>query len=127
MFSMSSSARTNSSRRLIGRFATSPPLTTTSRTDGVRAQVVEHLLVAVLGLISNLYFATWGVELPTRSMRVQCPQYWGQVGSISASTFVGYRCVRPSTAHMSASCSESRGEYGCDGHSGSRSLNAGAM
>jgi hypothetical protein len=30
-----------------------------------------------------------GVELPTRSIRVQCPQYWGQVGSSSASTLVG--------------------------------------
>ena len=30
-----------------------------------------------------------GVELPTRSMRVQWPQYCGQVGSSSASTLVG--------------------------------------
>ncbi len=30
-----------------------------------------------------------GVELPTRSMRVQWPQYCGQVDSSSASTFVG--------------------------------------
>ncbi len=45
-------------------------------------------------------------------MRVQWPQYCGHVGSISARTLVGYRCVSPSTAHMSASWRLSRCEYG---------------
>jgi hypothetical protein len=66
---------------------------------------------------SNLYFRIWGVSLPTRSIRVQCPQYCGQVASSSARTLVGYRWVRPSTAHMSASWSESREAMGCDGNS----------
>jgi len=57
---------------------------------------------------ANLCLAMTGVGLPTRSIRVQCPQYCGQVGRTSASTLVGYRWVRPSTAHISASCSESR-------------------
>ncbi len=41
------------------------------------------------GLPANFSFSITGVELPTRSMRVQCPQYCGQVGSSSASTLVG--------------------------------------
>ncbi len=41
------------------------------------------------GLSTSFSLSTLGVELPTRSMRVQCPQYCGQVVSSSASTFVG--------------------------------------
>ena len=41
------------------------------------------------GLPTNFSFSIAGVELPTRSMRVQWPQYCGQVGSSSASTLVG--------------------------------------
>ena len=41
------------------------------------------------GLTANLSFSMTGVELPTRSIRVQWPQYCGQVGSSSASTLVG--------------------------------------
>ena len=42
-----------------------------------------------LGLPPNFSFSITGVELPTRSIRVQWPQYCGQVGSSSARTFVG--------------------------------------
>src|SRR5437763_581057 len=31
------------------------------------------------GLSPSLCLVTCSVELPTRSIRVQCPQYWGQV------------------------------------------------
>ena len=41
------------------------------------------------GFAVNFSFSITGVELPTRSMRVQWPQYCGQVGSSSASTLVG--------------------------------------
>jgi hypothetical protein len=41
------------------------------------------------GFSASLSFDTVGVELPTRSMRVQWPQYCGQVESSSASTLVG--------------------------------------
>ena len=41
------------------------------------------------GLRVSLSFDTTGVEVPTRSIRVQCPQYWGQVDSSSANTLVG--------------------------------------
>ena len=41
------------------------------------------------GFATNLSFSMTGVELPTRSIRVQWPQYCGQVGSSSASTLVG--------------------------------------
>ncbi len=41
------------------------------------------------GFATNFSFSTVGVELPTRSMRVQWPQYCGHVGSSSASTLVG--------------------------------------
>ncbi len=37
----------------------------------------------------NLCLLIVAVGLPTRSIRVQCPQYCGQVGSTSASTLVG--------------------------------------
>ena len=37
----------------------------------------------------NLCLSTAPVGLPTRSIRVQCPQYCGQVGSSSASTLAG--------------------------------------
>src|SRR5215471_2810065 len=76
---------------------------------------------------ANLCLVITGVGFPTRSIRVQWPQYWGQVGSTSASTLVGYRWVRPSTAHISASCSESLAAYGCEGQSARRSLNTGIM
>ncbi len=39
--------------------------------------------------ISNLCLSVVVVGLPTRSIRVQWPQYCGQVGRISASTLVG--------------------------------------
>ncbi len=42
-----------------------------------------------LGLPANFSFSMTGVELPTRSMRVQWPQYCGHVGRSSASTLVG--------------------------------------
>ncbi len=76
---------------------------------------------AVCGLATNFSLSITGVELPTRSIRVQCPQYCGQVGRISASTLVGYRWVNPSVAHISCSCSESRVACGCDGQSVRRS------
>ncbi len=60
-------------------------------------------------------------------MRVQWPQYCGHVDSSSANTFVGYRCVSPSTFHISASCSESRDALGWFGQSVRRSSNAGSM
>ena len=53
------------------------------------AQVVDHLVLAVHRLQVELQLGTCGVELPTRSMRVQWPQYCGHVGSSSASTLVG--------------------------------------
>ena len=56
---------------------------------GGAAQVVEDLLVAGRLLDLELVLGHLGVELPTRSMRVQWPQYWGQVGSSSARTLVG--------------------------------------
>ena len=60
-------------------------------------------------------------------MRVQCPQYCGQVDSSSASTLVGYRWVSPSATHMSCSCSESRVAYGWLDQSVRRSENTGSM
>ena len=83
--------------------------------------------VATLVSLSLTPLVITGVGFPTRSIRVQWPQYWGQVGSTSASTLVGYRWVRPSTAHISASCSESLVAYGCEGQSARRSLNTGIM
>ncbi len=68
-----------------------------------------------------------GVELPTRSIRVQCPQYCGQVGSSSASTLVGYRWVSPSATHMSCSCRLSRVACGWLGQSVRRSEKTGSM
>jgi hypothetical protein len=53
------------------------------------AEVVEDLLVALRLRSAKRCFSTCGTSLPTRSMRVQWPQYWGQVESISASTLVG--------------------------------------
>ena len=67
------------------------------------------------GLSVSLSLSICGVELPTRSIRVQCPQYCGQVDSSSASTLVGYRWVSPSATHMSCSCSESRAGVGVRG------------
>ena len=111
----------------MGTLAMSPPETTTSRTLGVRRRYSSICACRSGCLMTNLYLATSGVLLPTRSIRVQCPQYWGQVDSSSARTLVGYRWVRPSTAHMSDSWRLSRLAYGWDGQTGSRSLNAGAM
>lgn len=79
------------------------------------------------GRSTKRYLVICGVEVPTRSIRVQCPQYCGQVLTSSASTLVGYRWVSPSTAHISASCRESREASGWLGHSGCRSEATGSM
>ncbi len=89
MLSTCSTRSTKSSRRFHGMFATSPPETTTSRTPGERRRYSIIASSRSTGLRSNLSFSMTGVDVPTRSIRVQCPQYCGQVGRISASTFVG--------------------------------------
>jgi hypothetical protein len=88
-FSISSSEVKNASRRGHGMFATSPPETTTSRTPGVRRRYSSMSSSRSLGLPTNFSLSITAVELPTRSIRVQWPQYCGQVGSSSASTLVG--------------------------------------
>ena len=89
MFSISSTEVSQASRRAHGMLATSPPDTTTSRTCGVlrRYSIIDSS--RSLGLPTNFSLSMTAVELPTRSMRVQWPQYCGQVGSSSASTLVG--------------------------------------
>ncbi len=72
-----------------GTLATSPPDTTTSRTPGVRSRYSIIAPSRGTGFIWNFSLVTAGVELPTRSILVQCPQYCGQVGTISARTLVG--------------------------------------
>ena len=89
MFSIRSSRSMNDSRLRHGMFATSPPETTTSRTSGEVRRYSIMRSSRSTGFRSNFSFGTTGVELPTRSIRVQCPQYCGQVGSNSASTLVG--------------------------------------
>ena len=105
----------------------SPPETTTSRTVGVLRGYSRICAWRSFCGVWNLSLSTWGTSLPTRSIRVQCPQYWGQVDSSSASTLVGYRWVSPSTTHISGSCRLSREALGWLGHSVSRSARAGAM
>ncbi len=78
------------------------------------------------GLMVNLCLSTFGVELPTRSMRVQWPQYCGHVGELGQH-LGGVAVGEASTAHISASCSESREACGWDGQSVRRSLNTGSM
>ncbi len=86
---MSSSALTKLSSRGQGMLATSPPDTTTSRTPGVARRYSIMAVSRSAGGRPNLCLVMLGVGLPTRSIRVQCPQYCGQVGSTSASTLVG--------------------------------------
>ena len=87
--SISSSRCTNASSTFHGRFATSPPETTTSRTVGVARRYSIIAVCRSAGLAANRSLLTCGVELPTRSIRVQCPQYCGHVDSSSARTLVG--------------------------------------
>src|SRR5680860_77087 len=77
MLSISISLVRKSSSRGHGMFATSPPETTTSRTVGWlrRYSIIASILST--GLSWNLSLSMTGVELPTRSIRVQCPQYCG--------------------------------------------------
>jgi len=89
MLSISSSRSMNDSRFFHGMFATSPPETTTSRTSG---ELRRYSIIASsrsTGLRPNFSLVMTAVELPTRSILVQCPQYCGQVGSSSARTLVG--------------------------------------
>src|SRR5439155_3062624 len=71
MASMSMSAETNFSSRLAGMLATSPPETTTSRTEGVLRRYSSISWSRSGCLISYLYFATLGGALPTTPIRVQ--------------------------------------------------------
>ena len=59
------------------------------RTPGVACRYSIMAVSRSAGGRPNLCLVMLGVGLPTRSIRVQCPQYCGQVGSTSASTLVG--------------------------------------
>ncbi len=89
MLGMSRRAETKASSVPMGRLATSPPDTTTSRTPGVRRKYSRICSYRVCCGTTKRFLSTWGTSLPTRSMRVQWPQYCGQVDSTSASTLVG--------------------------------------
>jgi len=88
-FSISKSPFTKFSNVDLGRLATSPPETTTSRTERFFLRYSRICSMRVGCFSANWRLGTWGTLLPTKSILVQCPQYWGQVDNSSAKTFVG--------------------------------------
>ena len=88
-------------------------------------QVVEHRVPPAFCFCSNLYFRTWTVSLPTRSIRVQCRSTAARGSARPGPCRVAVR--EALDGPMSASCRESRVANGWDGNSASRSLRAGAM